>query len=1134
MPPQPAQRGPYDKGLGRLGSHALLWALLTFGLLAATFAEAQSPFKFLSSSTRFRDAAIDLHSGVVFLAAYKRNEVWGFDPQTHKRITRLATGQRPAYLAISPDGKILACVNEMDGTVSLIRWPEAELYATVPVGRGPADIAALPGGQFAVPDSIDDTVTIIDPARPEEPLATGNVPKTPIGVAATAEWLGIIGEKNQMLRLLRLGDSSDSHEIPLPGTPTVIASFGSQRLAIGTESQLVIVDTESAKIVETRAMTVRGLAGNGNLHVLTGRRLRSFDSKLDEIGAFELERPATRLSVSGDVYVILNTRRRTWQIWNAGSLALQIANVPAKGTIGPTSGQPQHRFQRNPLAGAELRAPRTGLHTSTPLSGVSKRSIHDVLSLPTQFGSEGSGFQAPDWTKPLQDVKADHGSSHGDTGITYLDGSVRLTLGNMGFQADSFTHNRNTGEMHAVGNVRVQQEDSWFTAREVHYWPPSEEEEAATVSVLESPAAKQEWARKRLSLGRVDALDPHISEPTRELIADRIHYDFGSGAGGAENVRGRAGIFFFATDKLEMSGHNCVEANDFWITTCDRHPPHYKFRAAKLKLDEQKRLTSLHSRLQFGPVPLLYIPWIRGDVAGGRGWNADFDTGHQANLGYFFETGVQFDITPNVQGGPRLYPTSEEGIGAGLDLSYNFMENPASYLYRTKGRLHTLYFTKDRGYTEWYHRYDHMNNLVALSQLEIYSDKDFYKDFYYDKYKRKSEPRSFLNITYRRPTYLATATAKLNTNRWVDETERLPEATFHLIDRKIANKLYFTFDTAAGYNKRDQSGDKAGRLANIARLTYDFDPHESVNLTPFAETEITGYTSQRDSAEAAARVSGTVGATLQSRVHREFPGLLGFSGFKHVVLPSLTLSYRSPSTMGVEDTPRFDALDNTVSRMRIETKLDNVLYGRDRETEQVWQVARLSLYQGHDLWNENRVAEDYEIEIAVQPRPWWGYYLVGERHVITGDLDQGNPFPWASGLLEDYRDILGRPGSNSQSRYNASYGDYDRVLTQLFYDDTPIDGNVSGRIGFSFTQTNGRVFNRDILYGAGYRITEKWGVSFEHVFDISSGALREQTYEIRRALHCWEATLSLRERESGFDVRFEFNIRAFPGSKLKI
>ncbi len=807
---------------------------------------------------------------------------------------------------------------------------------------------------------------------------------------------------------------------------------------------------------------------------------------------------------------------------------------PVTEAVAEESAVKGARYRKYPIRTSGAYAPTPGRPSAAPLSAPSRRTLADALLQPTELGAPGLGFEAPDWTQPLRDVEAGRSVLELDTGRTVLRDKVRLRLGEMYFHADSFSYSEEQGDYIAKGNVLIEQESSCIVADEVEYSVPAETE-LPPPSVLEPELSEQERAKRRLTLGHVRARNVHVIEPTRELKADYIDYDFATGQGEILNARGKAGLYFYSADKLKLTGQEALMGEEVWVTTCDHDPPHYKIRMSDLQLREDQTLAGSNARLQLGRLNTpLYLPrWRRGGTQG-HPWTLDFDSGRRAEIGYYLNTGQRIEITPDWAIGPRIFPTEKEGIGLGGDIDYDFMDNPASRLYRTRGEAHGLYSTKDRGYLHWQHRYEHSNDLVVRMQVEHWGDRNFYKDFYYDEYRNRTTPRTFANVTYRQPGYIATGTVRASTHGWTRETERVPEGTFHLVERPLGKKLFLTFDTVNGYNNREPKGGAGARSANTARLTYDLDFAPALSLTPFTEMTGVWYSETREGEGAAGQFLPLAGVTGQTRFHRAYSGILGFSGFKHVIVPSVTYSYRPDTTLHIEEIPHYDALDTSFGRSRIETKIENVLYGRDAETGEVWQVGRLTLYQGNDFWNQYRKTDDYEIELDIRPRAWWGMQLVGERHVVTDDFDVDDPFAAQQAFFELYERIVGRPyDDDALFEYNALYGDYDRILAQLYYDDTVLGGRFNSRIGFAYTETNDRVFNREVLYGLGYQLGEKWGVGFEHRYDFETDELRAQTYELRRSLHCWEMAVRVRDRESGTDIDFEFNIKAFPGSKLK-
>lgn len=810
----------------------------------------------------------------------------------------------------------------------------------------------------------------------------------------------------------------------------------------------------------------------------------------------------------------------------------QTPSSPAgEPLVSDAASGTQGTIRRNPIQTKGIRAPSLTRPSASPLQQLSRRTITDALVQPTEFGSTDGGFQAPDLSENLENITFRNVVKEGDSDARVFQ-DFRAEWGDLTLTTKTLTHRTEPVEVHATGDVLITQQSSSIDADAIHFRIEEPEGDAKRRSILESGA---DTGGMTLDQGHLTLRGAHIVEPTREMTVDYFDYNFRTGQGELENARGQAGIYYFSAEKLHLHGPETLSGEDVWVTTCDKPHPHYRIRLSELEMLDGEPVAGSHARLQLGRADTpFYLPrWRRGG-AGGSPWNIDFDSGRQAEIGYFLNLGQSYELGPDVALGPRLFATEKEGVGFGADLNYDFMETPASRLYRSRGEAHGLYTTEDRGYVHWYHRYEYSDDLIVRAQVEHWGDEDFFKDFYYDRFRDRSQPRTFANLTYRQPDFITTATIRPQTHGWFAETEQAPEATFHLLERPIGNNFYFALDTANGYYSREPRGVGGGRSANTARLTYNWDPHPALAITPYWELEANLYTRNRAQTKSTGSLSSIFGVTAQTRLHRTFPGRWGFSAFKHVFVPSMTYSYRPDTRVDPREIPQYDPLDSIFGRSRIETKLANVVYGRDAETGEVWQVGRVTLYQGNDLRNETRTTEDYEIEIDVRPRPWWGLQVVGERQITSDEDASLNRFSVARNLPGLYNNINEFLDRDTPDDFSNRFGDYNRLLSQLYYDGTPLDKPISGRVGFAYTETRGEVFNREILYGLGYRASDKWGFSFEHIFDFEEDDFRAQTYEVRRSLHCWDTAIRFRDRESGFDINFEFNIKAFPGSRLKL
>lgn len=765
------------------------------------------------------------------------------------------------------------------------------------------------------------------------------------------------------------------------------------------------------------------------------------------------------------------------------------------------------RPERVRLGGFGTRAPRFGRNWGP--------SFMEAVSAALNIGSDGSGLMTMDWTKKILELEHDSAKLFFLRGLEVeAEGNVRFNLDQALVLTERASLNEETGEVLLERDVSITRGDSFLTADRILYRRPEIEVLNRPVPLiprgegLQAPHVLVPHGSKEDGLGRrptgtlaVEGL--RWNEPNRVLRAESMSYDFGNLEGELINVSGNLGPMYFGAKRLRILGPADILGEEIWVTTCDRPVPHYRIRLSRASLANGDAYAVKHARLHLGKSPTpLYIPMVRGSVTHeGKRLSTDIDLGNRSELGLFLNIAPWFQVTPDIQLAPRVYATTSEGIGFGLDGEYDFLDDPASILFGGRGSFQTMYTTRDSGYTQFYHRQEISENTVMLAQFEQWFEPDFVKDFYDDIFEDRTGPRSFINLTHTRPQQMASLTVSKATHDFTTETEKLPEATYHLFERRLGKGFYGTFDGAAGHYRTAPDDLESGRITTQGRLTYDLNVAKGINLTPFIEGDGAWYSKALDDDESSFRASAIGGVTLQTRFQRAYAGLRGYSGFKHIVVPSVTYTYRPDASLAQDDTPRFDALDDRQGRSRIESSISSILLGRNAKTGETWPVARLGLFQGHDFSSEGPESDDYEVQMQVRPRPWWGFQTTVEYHEADGD------------------EVL--PEEN-----------LDRVLSFLFFDNRFGKNTMNARLGYAVTETDAEIFNREILYGFGYKLTGNWSFSAEHRYDIELAKLTRQTYEIRRRLHKWEIALRIRERSSGLDIGIAFNLTDFPGAKL--
>lgn len=1090
----------------------------------------------------------------LFVALYSSDDVVALDVVTGKELARAHVGKGPSALLAS--GDTIAVLNRADSTVSIVNETDMSFRALVPVSPGTNSIVnAGPGRALAI-DPFESTLTLIDLANGlvlHSARLTGTLP-----VSAALAGSDLIVASHTPGTLIRLDATTlaETARVALEGAPRAIAVCGDGCVAVATDRATLLVDVTTMQIVKEEPIPLTGLtaAPSGFVGIEDGM-IRGFDRDLNPVYAAPAPRGTRGATVAnGDVVAWSPELGRIWRVAAGAAmpgLPIEEAQVPvvAAAEIAPTEPVPADLPQRV-LKPVTIAATVTGdaaepepdsinpaetptveaipYHLTVPPSrkrlGSSRpyaprfgdptgRRFNQELDRALSVATDSESLTQIDFGEPIQNLKGGFRRSTQNGAQIFESGpDTEFDIDNVHVEADSLRFVDKPQELVLNGDVELQRGESTLTADRIRAFNvrpvtitgkplvPSNREKSIRHPLVPR-GYKPPGPGSGPPLGIVEMTNLDWIEPDRALEAETLVANSLTRTAEIAHPHGQTGPVYFGAENLKVLGPDEITASDFWITTCDEPVPHYRLRLARVEMEGEEAIKGSHARLQLGRTNTpFYVPQLTASLLPGeRRLRTELDVGRAADIGNFLNVAQWLRLSDNVDLAPRLYVTTQQGTGFGFDSEYYFMNDPASALYRSQGSIRTLYTTDDSGYTHWYHRQEFAPDTVMVGQWEQWYDENFYKDFYNDEYENRTGPRTFASVTRTRPEWLLTGTVAKATNDFTTETEKLPELSFNLLERKLADGFYGTFDTVGGFYETQPDTIDTFREVTIGRLSYDWNVARGFNVLPFVEMDATYYAKTLDDEGDAMRGSVTMGVTAQARLQRSFPGIGNFTGFKHLIIPSATLMYRPDTTLDAEDTPRFDDYDDRPGRFRLESTIDNILLGRNGPTGEVWPVARLTLYQGNDFENEAVRSNDYELELELRPRPTWGLQAVGEVH----DLD------------EDDDDDL--PGD-----------DFNRVLAYLFYDDKLSKNSLNGRLGFAFTESGNDVLNQEVLYGMGYRLTGKWSVAFEQRYDFERNELTRQTYSVRRKFHDWEVGLSVRDKETGVDIGIEINLVDFP------
>ena len=159
---------------------------------------------------------------------------------------------RSATIALSPDGSMLAVVNNDSRSVTLIDLPGGEMYAEIIVGKDPQTISIDSSGAKAfVANRFEDTISVID-LNDLRVTATISVPDEPIGVVVSGNGLVYVScQGADAIVAINPDQNSIIATIPTQSGPRGLAFSADESLLYVSHFStglLSVIDTDSHEV----------------------------------------------------------------------------------------------------------------------------------------------------------------------------------------------------------------------------------------------------------------------------------------------------------------------------------------------------------------------------------------------------------------------------------------------------------------------------------------------------------------------------------------------------------------------------------------------------------------------------------------------------------------------------------------------------------------------------------------------------------------------------------------------------------------------------------------------------------------------------------------------------------------------
>jgi LPS-assembly protein len=684
-----------------------------------------------------------------------------------------------------------------------------------------------------------------------------------------------------------------------------------------------------------------------------------------------------------------------------------------------------------------------------------------------------------DTTTPEGSVELDVAS-----GLLVGTNGVMISYSNVVLVADSMSVNEESGEVAALGHVRLQSDDIVWTGAQ-------------------------------------------------------LNYNFKTRAVGAQNFRGGKAPMYVGGEGLSGNYTNrTYTATNGTITMDDYAKPLLKVRAKRLVVRPGKSVTASGATLYVGEVPVFYLPVYALSLKANSpaislrpGYNSRY--GGYLYSAYNVNWGDALDLRLNAD------YRSERGFGGGPELQLDlgrWGKGEVSYYYLYDHEPETnsfgVDFPKERQLLEFTWLASPFTNTTVKSRVSYQTDSGVRAEFFESDYRQNVQPSTFVEGRHFWDDWSLNAIASPRVNDFFSTVERLPEVKLTAFRQQVGPlPVYYESESRAGYLRRLFAETNTVTAPNYEATRADT-WHQVVlpvtlfgwlNVTPNAGGRFTYY-SEADgpgaTTEEIYRSVFNTGAEMSFKASRTWAGVGGglfdLDGLRHIIQPSASYVYVPDPDAQPGELPQFDfdgpslrllpndfpdrnSIDSIDSENVLRVGLENRLQTKREGQVQDWLNWEVftdwridpepGLEDFSDLWNDFKLS----------PRSWLTLQSQVRYDLDDGDvrlafssvtLRPNNTWNWRVGHLYLQDDFSAAP---------TAWGEGDDVVSSTFY----------------------------------FKLNENWGLRASHYINLQAGELQEQSYSLYHDFRSWTGALSFRaqERANGetdYTVAFVFTIKGLP------
>lgn len=622
------------------------------------------------------------------------------------------------------------------------------------------------------------------------------------------------------------------------------------------------------------------------------------------------------------------------------------------------------------------------------------------------------------------------------------------------------------------------------------------------------------------------------------------------------------------------------EADNAKVTTSTYGKPGYHIAMDRMRYEALVtqlggRVTGYGNRFVLGDVPLLTVPYfkIRTGVQSPIPL-IGFSTGVSSQFGLFVETrwgnvvdeaGDEFNRKIGVDGkfeglwfaDANIYSSRGPGFGGGLE--YETKDgSDRKYFGRTEFLLVQDFSGDDatssgrrddgdnhaglRGHFLSQNRIFLPDDWIFDTEVNWVSDEGFLKEFKEELFDEMKDPETYVYLRKADHDAMATALARFRLNSWQSQTQYLPQFTYDIVSRPIAEiegfadaldmpepvRLYWEHRSEVGLvnrrlgddpRKEDDDG-TALRFDDIERLRMPFEVG-NFGFDPYIENRLTAWIGDGDRhGGSEVREAVTLGFNANTQLWRTDSDVeseyWNIHGIRHIVIPSLRYRWTFAATSDPEDLVPYDRVERFGKLHALVPGVTN-RYQTKRMTRNGPETVTFLEYDmqqafvfDNDRDDDHDTLGDFHFE--GRWRPDMDVYLL-QNSSLSSSFD----FNWNDATLDKFKvEFRTEPGPDFYSRVAYSFSQRGRVSPTLALDGIPFSRKLKDDPLSSLTLE------------FGYQATRLWEVVVLKQFDFGgSGSGGENVLLLRRNTQDWMFEFGIGSSGAGPGIGFTVSPIAF-------